>query len=458
MAVMATPLYLDRDVRVLGGGRVVLGGDPGRLVRLRADGGQALRSLLAGESCAQLAALGRTLLQGGLAHPRPLPVVVGDVTVVVPVRDRVAELDRCLASLGRDVPVLVVDDASLNPGAVRAVATQHGAQLLRQDVNTGPGGARNAGVAATSSGLVAFVDSDCVVPPDWLAGLLGHFEDPAVAAVAPRVLSRQGHTLLARYAAARGPLDLGPNEARVRPGTRVAYVPTAALVVRRSALGERAFDPQLRFGEDVDLVWRLHDAGWTVRYDPRTVVEHSEPERWVAWLRRRHHYGTSAAPLAVRHGERLTPLVLSPWPTAAWLLLAARRPGWAVPAAAVPAVRLQRLLRRSSLSAPEATQAAVRTVSRGIASTAAGLGGAGMVSTLPLLIAALGARRTRLTALLLLAAPPLLELAQRRPAVDPGRWIALRLIDDVAYASGVWRSCLTLRTTAPLRPRRSRPR
>ena len=48
--------------------------------------------------------------------------------------------------------------------------------------------------------------------------------------------------------------------------TKVSYVPTAALLVRRAALdsvtpgGGAVFDPALRYGEDVDLVWRLHDA------------------------------------------------------------------------------------------------------------------------------------------------------------------------------------------------------
>ncbi|MBC7373732.1 MAG: glycosyltransferase, partial [Frankiales bacterium] len=158
-------VVLDRHVQVLAGGRVLLGGDPGRLVRLRADGGRALRSLLAGRSTPQLDRLGRTLLEGGLAHPRPGRSDSTDVTVVVPVRDRAVELDRCLTALGRGAPVLVVDDASLDHDAVRAVATRHGARLLRQDDNTGPGGARNAGVAATTSAFVAFVDSDCVVPP-----------------------------------------------------------------------------------------------------------------------------------------------------------------------------------------------------------------------------------------------------------------------------------------------------
>ena len=452
---------LDRDVRQLAGGRVLLGGDPGRLVRLRVGAGPVLARLAAPDRLdPSTLRLARTLVEGGLAHPRPGPAPVVDVTVVVPVRDRAGELARCLLALGPDVPVVVVDDGSTDPDAVAGAAARHGARLLVQPRNTGPAGARNTGVAATSSELVAFVDSDCVVPPGWLAGLVGHFADPAVGAVAPRVRAAgRGATLLERYARARGPLDLGAREAWVRPGGRVPYVPTAALVVRREALGGvPPFDPALRFGEDVDLVWRLHDGGWAVRYDPRTVVEHAEPGRWRNWLLRRHRYGTSAAPLAARHGNRLTPLVLPPWPTAAWLLLLARRPLPALLAAAVPAVRLQRRLRRTGLPAGTCALVATRVTVQGVLATGGGIGGAGTVSTAPLLALALGARRTRPLAAALLLAPPLLDYLTRRPAVDPVRWAALRLVDDLAYATGVWRGCWSARTTTPLRPRRSRPR
>ena len=460
----ALPVVLDADVRRLDGGRVLLGGDPGRLVRLR-DSDVVVR-LAAGEGGA-LASLARTLVDGGLAHPRPGPAGLHDLTVVVPVRDRSEELARCLQALGGAVPVVVVDDGSVDPKAVARVAAAHGARVVHR-TGTGPAGARNAGVAATTSPLVAFVDSDVVVPPGWLAALVGHFADPRTAAVAPRVRAAAGGTgLLARYAAARGPLDLGAREGRARPGCRVPYVPSAALVVRRAALtaaareaGE-AFDPRLRFGEDVDLVWRLHDAGWTVRYDPRTVVEHTEPERWTTWLRRRHAYGTSAAPLAQLHAAarpgRLAPLVLAPWPTAAWLLLAGRRPLPALAAAAVPAVRLHRLLRRTGLPARTCAQVALAVTGRGVLATAGGLGGAGTVSTAPVLAALLAVPRTRALGLVLLLVPPLLEHAARRPRLDLVRWTALRLVDDLAYASGVWRGCWTGRSTAALRPSRSRP-
>ena len=465
------PVVLDREVRRFEGDTVLLGGDPRRLLRLRPSRGLDLNPSAARNEL-PARRLVRTLVDGGLAHPRPHHEPVQDLTVIIPVRDRTQELERCLSSLvddvRADVQVVVVDDGSVDPAGVLALCTRHGASVVRQIENRGPAAARNAGVAATSSGLVAFLDSDCVVPAGWLEALVGHFRDPAVAAVAPRVRASPGSSLLARYARARGPLDLGPLEARVRPGARVAYVPTAALVVRRVALDRVLcdgpadstrwpLDPRLRYGEDVDLVWRLHDAGWTVRYDPRTVVEHTEPERWVTWWHRKHLYGTSAAPLSVRHGDRLTPMVLPPWPTAVCVLLLARRPLAALAVSAVPAVRLQRRLRRAGVPARASVAIATRTTARNVVRTAAGAGGAGAVTTLPVLCLGLALRRTRRAAALALVAPPLLEAVSRRPRIDPVTWTVLRVLDDLAYASGVWRGCWTGRTTSPLRPRRQRP-
>ncbi len=444
------PVVLDDAVRVLSGGAVLLGGDPTRLLRLRPEAAGWRDPVAAGDR--STVALVRTLVHRGLVHPQPPPydvIPAGLVTVVVPVRDRPAELHRCLTALGRAAPVLVVDDGSLDPVAVRAVVERHGADLLTRTVNGGPAVARNDGLAATDTELVAFVDSDCRPPSGWLAALLPHLADPAVAAVAPRVSAAGGARLLARYAAARCPLDLGPRPARVRPGGRVGYLPTAALLLRRSGI---VFDEGLRFGEDVDLVWRLHDASGTVRYDPRVVVAHDEPATWRAWLLRRHDHGTSAGPLAARHGNRLAPLRLTPPLAAAGLAALAGRPLPAVAALAVPAVRVQARLRRAGLTHGDAIRAAVATVGGAALRTAESVGGAGAACTLLPAAVLLARRRTRVAGAALLAVPPLLEWARRRPRIDPVRWTALRLVEDVAYASGVWRSCLRERTVTPLTP------
>ena len=221
-------------------------------------------------------ALARKLLDAGIAHPDftapgPRPGDSGtaqarcpaaaDVTVVIPVRDRHAELARCLSGL-RDLPhVIVVDDASADPLAVGRIAAAGGAAVIHRPVNGGPGAARNTGLAAARTELVAFLDSDCVPRPGWLERLLPHFTDPAAGAVAPRIVPHENGTgWLARYEGASSTLDMGARPSVVRPGARVSYVPGAALVVRRSAAGA-GFRERMYVGEDVDFVWRMSAAG-----------------------------------------------------------------------------------------------------------------------------------------------------------------------------------------------------
>jgi hypothetical protein len=64
-------------------------------------------------------------------------------------------------------------------------------------------------------------------------------------------------------------------------------------------------------------------------------------------------------------------------------------------------------------------------------------------------------RRGRRAALALAAVPALVEWRTRRPRLDPLRWIAACLADDLAYGAGVWRGALAGRTAGPLLPRRT---
>jgi hypothetical protein len=75
----------------------------------------------------------------------------------------------------------------------------------------------------------------------------------------------------------------------------------------------------------------------------------------------------------------------------------------------------------------------------------------------PALVAGLAVRRTRGGAVTLLAAAPLAQWLAIRPGLDPVRWTAAAIADDVAYGAGVWHGCLKWRTADPLRPRFARP-
>jgi mycofactocin glycosyltransferase len=470
-------LRADAGTRLVAGGSVLVGGSPVRVLRLTPAGSRQVAAWLAGTPIADNAnarALARRLLDAGIAHPDFAPAAAhqhrdgaSTVTVVIPVRDRYAELARCLAglrdaadALGEGTPqVVVVDDCSGDPGAILAIAAKVGARVIRRAVNGGPAAARNTGLAACGTDLVAFLDSDCVPRAGWLERLLPHFADPVVGAVAPRIVPHEaGTTWLARYEGASSTLDMGDRPSIVRPGARVSYVPGAAMIVRRSAAGA-GFTEGMFVGEDVDFVWRMAAAGWRVRYEPAAVMGHDHRVRLRAWFSRRADYGTSAALLEQRHPGAVRPLYVSWWTAGAWAAALSRRP---VVAAALTGTATALLARRLSAVTGEhwpgrrggvAWPLAARLAAGGTVSAARPLGSALSRTWWPLAIpAAIAVPRLRLPVAALILAPPLLDWADRRPPLDPARYVAARLLDDVAYSAGVWLGCLRHRTISPLLP------
>jgi mycofactocin system glycosyltransferase len=438
----------------------LFGGSPGRILRLTAAGGRAYTSLESGTVDSRAAGLlARKLTDAGLLQPRPSALDRRpDATVLIPVKDRPELLDRCLAALGRDYPVVVVDDGSRDPQATAAVAARHGAKVIHRAVNGGPGAARNTGIAAVRSEFIAMIDSDCVPSPDWIERLAAHFADPLVGVVAPRIMPwSTADTAVDRYTRVAGSLDLGDREARVTPVTRVAYVPTAALVVRRAALAANVFDPEMPAGEDVDLIWRLDRAGWRIRYEPAVHVRHQEPSSFAALFRRRFQYGTSAPALAQRHPAAIPPLIVHPLSALTVGALLARRPIVAGAAFLASVEALNRTLRRANV--PE--EGVVPAMATAVRQTWLGIGRYALQFGAPLLAAAVAAPRLpgerrpwgrRLAAASLILGPGLAAWRERRPGLDPVRFTAASIADDVSYGAGVWAASIRARTLAAMRP------
>jgi len=479
-------LQPDPETRTAVGGTVIAGGYPTRVLRLTEAGARHVASWWSGTPVPdnpKARALARRLLDTGIAHPvldgldapgLPRPIGRPAVTVVIPVRDRYAELARCLAGLTETgltetgpaeagpagAPrVLVVDDGSEDQAAIKSAAAAAGASVLRRAVNGGPAAARNTGLAAANTPLVAFLDSDCVPAPGWLDALLPHFADPAVGAVAPRIVPHEaGRTWLARYEGASSTLDMGQRPSIVRPGSRVPYVPGAALVVRRQAAGA-GFAEDMRVGEDVDFVWRLGAAGWRVRYEPAATMGHQHRVRLRQWFARRKDYGTSAAALELLHPGAVRPLYASAWTAAAWLAAALGHPeaGAAVTGTGT-ALLARRLAQVTGEDWPRpagsaAWRLAARQAAGGTLAAARPLGSAISRTWWPAAIpAAIAVRRLRLPLAALVLAPPLLDWLDRRPPLDPARYVAARLLDDAGYSLGVWQGCAERRTIRPLLP------
>jgi mycofactocin glycosyltransferase len=454
-------VQVDRRVRVLGQGSALLGGSPTRILRLApaaqdmlADGRLKVRDAVSAE-------LARTLLDATVAHPRPAGGPSHrDVTVVIPVRDNVCGLQRLVTSL-RGLHIVIVDDGSSTPIRMEDFAGTHDMEIIRHPQSKGPAAARNTGLAACKTGYVAFLDSDVVPRRGWLEALLGHFCDPTVALVAPRIVGlAQTDHLVARYEAVRSSLDLGQREAPVIPYTSVSYVPSAAIICRTTALRDvDGFDETLRSGEDVDLCWRLVEAGARLRYEPIAQVAHDHRTELRDWVTRKAFYGGSAAPLSVRHPDKIAPLMISGWALAAWILMAVGSSFTFLASLFVAGVTGRRVA-KSMQGTETHTWDIVTVAARSLWSSALQLASAICRHYWPVaLLAAMLFPSCRRVVVVAAVVDGVVDWASRRQIADEDArpiglltYLLLKRIDDLAYGLGLWYGVLRERNVGPLKP------
>jgi mycofactocin system glycosyltransferase len=434
-------LILDPSYRRPANGRTVVGGSPLRLFTVTEAAVPVLTALETGSPLPlRHERLTDRFVDAGVAHPAPPAdaVAANLVTVVVPC---LGELPQRLSTALRTV---VVDDGSPLPLVAPA-----GVELVRLPANRGPGAARNLGLTRVTTPFVAFVDADVEIDDDELlrlATLLS--DDERVALAAPRVGSSDGTGVLARFERAHSPLDMGSVPARIAPTTRVSYVPAAVLVCRVDALRSiGGFDPSLRYGEDVDLTWRLVGAGWRCRYEPAVRARHRTRPSLRAWVAQRYRYGTSAGPLEQRHPGALAPVRTSPWSVATWLPVLVGQPLLGVMVGIGTSVALVRKL--PSLPPAESLR---------LAATGNLYAGRLLARTLTrawwpaAVAAALVSRRARRVLLVAAVLPSLVDRNERTGDLDPLRTAGLRLLDDAAYGAGVWRGVVRTRAWGALLP------
>ena len=455
-------VQVDRRVRTLGSGSALLGGSPTRLLRLA----PAAQTLLDGGRLevrdAVSAQLARTLLDATVAHPRPAGGPSHrDVTVVIPVRDNAFGLYRLVMSM-RAMRVVVVDDGSQTPvSASDFDGARCDVEVVRHHRSKGPAAARNTGLSSCTTDFVAFLDSDVVPHRGWLEALLGHFCDPAVALVAPRIVGL-GHSdqLIARYEAVRSSLDLGEREAPVVPYGPVSYVPSAAIICRRSALLELGgFDETLPSGEDVDLCWRLIESGSRLRYEPIALVAHEHRTQMRDWLGRKAFYGSSAAPLSIRHPDKTAPVVISAWSLLVWLLMALGSSSGYLASLVFAGFTTRRMAKTMQNTDAGPRDVVILTL-RGIGAAARQLAAAICRHYWPLaLVAALCSQRCRQAVLVAAVLDGVLDwFARNRGGDGEGKpvgllaYVLLKRLDDLAYGAGLWTGVVRERTLRPLRP------
>ena len=219
------------------------------------------------------------------------------VAVVVVTHETRDDVLGCLASLDAETAdEIVVVDCGSTDGTTAAVRQAYPDVTVLALDNVGYGRGANAGVARTRGQLVVVANADTRfsrgsvrhladafrdAPDLGVAGPQVHYPDgrpQASARTFPTLGQAAGHALLGlwwpdnRWTRAYRQRDADPMRAR-----DVDWVSGCALMLRRSAFDDvGGFDPGYwMFVEDVDLGYRLRQAGWRVRFVPESHVEHA---------------------------------------------------------------------------------------------------------------------------------------------------------------------------------------
>lgn len=185
-----------------------------------------------------------------------------DISVVVPVRNAESLIEDCLDSVERSNPreIIVVDGMSTD--RTRELAGRHGATVL-SDEGKGLPAARRIGAEAAKARWVMLLDADIVMPDGALSALFDEFREDGYSALQAGLHSVSGTGYWGQALANHH-----------RSGRSKSWFGVVATIFERDTLLRYGFDERFLSGEDIELRWRLQQAGARIGVSRRTIVTH----------------------------------------------------------------------------------------------------------------------------------------------------------------------------------------
>lgn len=212
--------------------------------------------------------------------PKVIPPSGISLSVVIPCFNAAETLAGCLDTLleRSRVPadeIIVVDDASQDRSV--AVASRPGVELIIAETNAGPGVTRNLGAARAGGDVLVFVDADVAVAPDALGRLARHFvEDPDCTAVIGSYDSEpEARNPVSEYR------NLLHHYVHQHAPEQASHFWTGLGAIRKSTFEAVGGFDEAEFGramEEIELGYRLRDAGYRIRLD--RAVQGRHLKRW----------------------------------------------------------------------------------------------------------------------------------------------------------------------------------
>ncbi|MGD1717467.1 glycosyltransferase [Dapis sp. BLCC M172] len=232
------------------------------------------------------------------------------VSVVIPIYNGekdLPDLIECLRSQtysADQVEYLLVDNNSSDRSSSIIQAAAESKEItirpLTENQIQSSYAARNAGIRAANSEILAFTDGDCRPQPQWLENLIQPFSDPNVGIVVGEILALPGDSLLEKYADKQETLS----QKHTLANQFCPYGQTANLAIKKQAFVEVGlFRPYLTTGGDADICWRiLRETSYQFKFAEKGIVKHRHRSTWKDLQSQWRRYGKSNKYLHELHG------------------------------------------------------------------------------------------------------------------------------------------------------------
>jgi len=237
-------------------------------------------------------------------------------SIVVAVYNGAASIEACIQSLlALDYPhdemeILVVDNGSTD-ATVELLQPYEGRIRILHQSTRGAAAARNAGIREARGSFVAFTDADCTVEPQWLRALSTPLADPTVGIVGGKICARAGANRIERFGE-----RIHDHQAAIED-SQPPYAISMNWASPTSRLEEVGlFDESLLRGQDVDLAYRFHAAGWRLVYASDAVIHHLNEQSFTGLFHEGMVHGRHSLRLMRKHR-----LMLMDPPMRIWLPL-----------------------------------------------------------------------------------------------------------------------------------------
>ncbi|NDV68895.1 glycosyltransferase [Dysgonomonas sp. 25] len=257
-------------------------------------------------------------------------------SIIIPVYNRPDEIDELLSSLveqtDTDFEVIIVEDGSSI--ACKTVVEKYAGKLpvaYYLIENSGPGQARNYGAKQASGDYLLILDSDCIIPPAYIASVRNELQETNADAFGGPDRALDSFTPVQKainYSMTSLFTTGGIRGQKKKIGK--FYPRSFNMGIRREVYEKLGGFAKMRFGEDIDFSIRIYNAGYKVALFLSAYVYHKRRNNFKTFFKQVYNSGIARINLYKKYPDSLKIVHLFPSAFLLFLILSLLTAYWCV--------------------------------------------------------------------------------------------------------------------------------